>query len=82
MTKPEPKFLNLRIWDQSALVLMNWLLETDETTLSYSHPGQKQALRDLLFALESTRGLGFTDEELSLAQTAVARDMSDEDRNI
>lgn len=81
MTEPAPEFIDIRVWDQSVLVLMDWLLTTDEGSLPYAHPAQKQALRDLLTALEWARGLGYTDAELSAAQDRVARDMSDEDRS-
>ena len=82
MTEPEPGLVGLRIWDRSVLVLMDWLLTTDETALPYSHPAQKQALRDLLTAIEWARGLGYTDDELARAQEQVSSNMSDEDRMI
>ena len=77
-----PKFVDVRLWDMSALVLMDWLLTTGEGALVYSHPGQKQALRDVLTALEWCVGLGYTGDELAAAQDRVARDMSEEDRDI
>jgi hypothetical protein len=64
------------------LVLMDWLRTTDEQSLPYTHPAQKQALRDLSTAIEWARGLGYTDDELLTAQNRVAKDMSDEDRHI
>ncbi|WP_377108585.1 hypothetical protein [Propionicimonas sp. T2.31MG-18] len=82
MDEPEPGFVGLRVWDRSVLVLMDWLLTTDESTLPYTHPAQKQALRDLLTAIEWSRGLGYTDAELAVAQEQVSSNMSDEDREI
>lgn len=82
MDAPEPGFVDLRVWDRSVLVLMDWLLTTDEKALPYTHPAQMQALRDLLTAIEWSRGLGYTDEELAVAQEEVSSNMSDEDRHI
>ena len=82
MSESEPQFLNLRLWDQSALVLFDWLLATDEDSLPCAHPAQKQALRDLVTALEWTRGLGYTEAEVSAAQDRVAKDMAEDDRSI
>ena len=78
----EPGFTGLRIWDRSLLVLMDWLLTTDEAALPYTHPAQKQPLRDLLTAIEWARGLGYTDAELATANEQVSSNMSDEDRDI
>jgi hypothetical protein len=82
MEEPEPGFVGLRVWDRSMLVLMDWLLTSDENVLPYTHPAQKQALRDLLTAIEGARGLGYTDAELAVAQEQVSSNMSDEDRDI
>lgn len=82
MSESEPQFIDLRLWDQSALVLFDWLLTTDEDSLPYTHPAQKQALRDLATTLEWTRGLGYTEAELSAAQDRVAKDMAEDDRSI
>ncbi len=82
MSQPEPQFVDFRLWDQSALVLFDWLLARDESSLPFTHPSQKQALRDLSTSIEWARGLGYTDAELSVAQEQVARDMADEDRRI
>ena len=82
MPEPEPGFVGVRIWDRSVLVLMDWLLTTDETAIPHTHPSQKQALRDLLTAIEWARGLGYTAAELQVAQEQVSSNMSDEDRKI
>lgn len=82
MTDAEPTFLDIRLWDRSALVLMDWLLTHDEESLPYAHPAQKQALGDLMTALEWTRGLGYSEAELTDAQAQVAKDMSAEDRAV
>ncbi|WP_188111452.1 hypothetical protein [Nocardioides antri] len=42
MDETEPVFMDIRLWDQSALVLLDCLLETDESSLTYSHPAQKR----------------------------------------
>ena len=55
MSEPAPEFVYVRVWDQSALALMDWLLTTDEGSLPYAHPAQKQAPRDLPTALEWSR---------------------------
>jgi hypothetical protein len=78
----EPVFVSIPLWDKSAIVLFDWLMETDEGDLPYSHPGQKQALRDLLAALEWSTPIGLTEDELTAAQDRVARDMADEDRDL
>jgi hypothetical protein len=82
MDEPEPGFVGIRVWDRSVLVLMDWLLTTDETALPYTHPAQRQALRDLQTAIEWARGLGYTEAELDVAREQVASNMSDEDRRI
>ncbi|MFD1945938.1 hypothetical protein [Nocardioides aestuarii] len=82
MSEPEPQLLDLRLWDQSALVLFDWLMTRDEDSLPFTHPAQKQALRDLATSIEWARGLGHTDAELTVAQEQVARDMADDDRSI
>ena len=82
MSEPAPAFLDVRLWDRSALVLFDWLLVSDETSLPLSHSAQKQALRDLSTALEWVRGLGYDGAELRTAQERVARDMAEEDRDI
>lgn len=82
MDEPEPGFVGIRVWDRSVLVLMDWLLTTDETALPYTHPAQKQALRDLLTAIEWARGLGYTEAELEVAREQVASNMSEDDRRI
>lgn len=82
MSGPEPEFVDLRLWDQSALVLFDWLLTTDENSLPYTHPSQKQALRDLSTSIEWARGLGYTDAELSAAQEQVSGGMADDDRSV
>ena len=82
MTEPDPEFVGIRVGNRSSLVLMDWLLSTDEAALPYTHPSQKQALRDLLTAIEWARGLEYTDAELEVAQEQVSSNMSDEDRAI
>jgi hypothetical protein len=78
----DPVFIQIPLWDRSAIVLFDWLMATNEKDLPYSHPGQKQALRDLLTALEGAAPTDFTEAELASAQDRVARDMADEDRDI
>jgi hypothetical protein len=78
----ERSFVEIRIWDRSALVLLDWLLTTDESALPYAHPSQKQALRDLSTALEWARGLGYDEAEVAAAREQVSMDMSEDDRLI
>ncbi|WP_139977293.1 hypothetical protein [Nocardioides litoris] len=80
MADADPTFVDVRLWDRSALVLMDWLQTHDEASLPFSDPAEKQALRDLLSALEWSLGLGASEAELAEARTRVARDMADEDR--
>lgn len=79
-----PEFVRIKIWDQSALVLTHWLMTFDESSVTFDHPGQKQALRDLLTALEwdggRYTGLNYTLEDVDAAHERVARDMTDDDR--
>lgn len=69
--------ITLDLWEPTAIVLMSWLEATDERMLTYDHPAQKQALRDLYFALD---GLGYDPEELAAANRQVSQHMSFEDR--
>lgn len=69
--------ITLDLWEPSAIALMSWLEATDERTLNYDHPAQKQALRDVYFALLD---LGYSPQELEAANRQVSRDMSLEDR--
>jgi hypothetical protein len=45
-------------------------------------PPRDGTLRDLLTAIEWSRGLGYTDAELAVAQEQVSSNMSDEDHEI
>ena len=64
------------MWRDDAIVLFDWLTNTDLNTVPIAHPAQKQALADLHTRLEEV--LGPEDEEASevaRAQAAVAQDM-------
>jgi hypothetical protein len=51
---PEPTFVDLRLWDQDALVLYDWLMSVDLDAVPVSHRAEKQALLDLLNQLEQS----------------------------
>jgi hypothetical protein len=70
-----PTFLDLRLWDQDALVLYDWLMSVDLDAVPVSHPAEKQALLDLLNQLEQSLPPGATTEEIEAAKAAVSRDM-------
>jgi hypothetical protein len=67
-------FIDLRLWDQDAIVLYDWLMSVDFDAIPV-HPSQKQALTDLLNQIEQSLPPGATAEEIEAAKTAVSRDM-------
>ena len=44
--------ITVQLWRADAVVLFDWLMSTDLDTVPVTHPAQKQALADLLSALE------------------------------
>ena len=73
--QPEPTFIELRLWDQDAIVLYDWLISVDYDAIPITHRAQKQALTDLLNQIEQSLPPGSTAEEIEAAKTAVSRDM-------
>jgi hypothetical protein len=76
--EPELPTVNVRLWRADAIVLFDWLNNTDLNTVPITHPAQKQALTDLLSRLEwdiDTDITGSSAEEIAAAQEEVAKDM-------
>jgi len=68
--------VEITLWRSDAVVLFDWLMSTDLNSVPSTHPAQKQALADLLTALERATDVPHaTHEEIDLAQAEVARDM-------
>jgi len=64
------------LWRSDAVVLFDWLMSVDLNSVPIEHPAQKQALADLLTALETQTDVpGVTVEQIDTAQAQVARDM-------
>lgn len=62
----------------AAVVLFDWLMSVDLDTVPVTHRAQKQALADLLAALEWRADAditGPTVEEIAAAQAEVAKDV-------
>jgi phage tail protein X len=63
--------ITVQLWRADAVVLFDWLMRTDLDTVPVTHPAQKQALADLLSALEWRAHAditGSTDGEIAAAQ--------------
>lgn len=74
----EPLMLNVRLWHADAVVLFDWLTNVDLETVPIAHAAQKQALTDLLSALEFETDadlMSSTSEEIKAAQEAVVKDL-------
>jgi hypothetical protein len=70
--------ITVQLWRADAVVLFDWLMRTDLDTVPVTHPAQKQALADLLSALEWRADADITvstDGEIAAAQEEVAKDM-------
>lgn len=67
--------VDIRLWRSDAIVLFDWLMSTDLSTVPITHPAQKQALADLLARLEEADVIESTDEEITAAQQEVAKNM-------
>ncbi|MEW6224838.1 MAG: hypothetical protein AB1627_09420 [Chloroflexota bacterium] len=65
----------LELWTADAVVLFDWLMSVDFETIPVTHRGQKQALMDLLTALEVTEVAASRGDDIGAAQERVARDM-------
>ncbi|MFD5346458.1 hypothetical protein ACFWJY_22470 [Streptomyces anulatus] len=67
--------LDLRLWRSDAVVLFDWLMNTDLDTVPITHPAQKQALTDLFARLEEMDVAESTADQIATAQNEVAKDM-------
>ncbi|WP_370943490.1 hypothetical protein AB5J62_30885 [Amycolatopsis sp. cg5] len=70
--------VDVTLWRADAIVLFDWLMSVDLDTVPITHPAQKQALADLLTALEHNIDSDITAstaEEIAAAQEEVAKDM-------
>jgi len=68
----------VNLWRADAVVLFDWLMSTDLDTVPVTHRSQRQALADLLSALERRADsdiTGSTVDEIATAQAEVAKDM-------
>jgi hypothetical protein len=66
----------LHLHPAAVLVLFDWLMSVDVDAVPTSHRSQKQALMDLLTAIEvDTVAPDAPAAEIALAQEVVARDM-------
>ncbi|MER5765438.1 hypothetical protein [Streptomyces sp. NPDC002082] len=65
--------VDVRMWRSDAIVLFDWLMTVDLSTVPITHPAQKQALADLLARLEETGDvMESTADEIAAAQGEVA----------
>ncbi|MCM1971756.1 hypothetical protein [Streptomyces sp. G1] len=63
------------MWRSDAIVLFDWLMTIDLSTVPITHPAQKQAMADLLARLEETGDvMESTADEIAAAQGEVAGD--------
>lgn len=67
--------IGLDIWRADAVVLFDWLMTVDLDAVPIEHPAEKQALVDLLSALEQTEVAAVTQGEIDQARDTVARNM-------
>jgi hypothetical protein len=74
--------VTITLWRADAIVLYDWLMRTDLSTVPIEHPAEKQALADFSSALETQTeslygagGSGITQDEVDEARAEVARDM-------
>jgi hypothetical protein len=74
--------VRLSLWRSDAIVLFGWLMSADLNEVPADHPAVKQALTDLLGALErdtdvayGDSGSGLTQDEINRARAEVAKDM-------
>jgi hypothetical protein len=72
---PDLPIVQIPQWRADAIVLFDWLMQTDLNSVPITHTAQKQALADLLTRLEETDVTGVTQDEITAAQEEVSRDM-------
>ena len=67
---------NLDLWPYDAIVLSAWLMTVDFSRIPVEHKAQKQALTDLLTALETQAPVaGLTQAQIDRARYEVSIDM-------
>ena len=67
---------NLELWPCDAIVLYDWLMTVDLSAIPVGHKAQKQALADLLTALETqVPAAGVTQAQIDRAQDEVSKNM-------
>ena len=66
----------IELWPADGIVLYDWLMSVDLTQIPARHNAQKQALADLLAALETQAPVaGLARAEIEQAQHEVSKDM-------
>jgi hypothetical protein len=66
----------IELWPGDAVVLFDWLTSVDFDQIPVHHKAQKQALTDLLTALETQVPVaGMTQAQIDRAQIEVSKDM-------
>jgi hypothetical protein len=66
----------VKLWSADAVVLFDWLMNLDWSEVPVRHKAEKQALTDLLTALESQAPvMGMTQDQIDRARHEVAKDM-------
>jgi hypothetical protein len=70
---------NISLWPPDTIVLFDWLMTVDLSTIPVGHKAQKQALADLLTALETQVPVaGATQAQIDQAQHEISKDMDGE----
>ncbi|WP_144126154.1 hypothetical protein [Catellatospora sichuanensis] len=67
--------VTVKLWRADAVVLFDWLMETDLNSVPITHPAQKQALADLLSVFEQELPYTTDAAEIASAKDEVAKDM-------
>ena len=64
------------LWPYDVIVLFDWLMTVDFSTIPFGHKAQKQALTDLLTVLETQAPVaGVTQAQIDRARHEVSKDM-------
>ena len=72
---PSDQRWSVTLWSADWVVLYEWLMSVDMSTLPVGHKAEKQALTDLLSNMEFQIDVGVTQDQIDAAREAVARDM-------
>lgn len=68
--------VTVNLWRADAIVLFDWPMGIHFEAVPIDHPAEKQALSDLLTALESQTEVPYvTQQEIDQARAEVAKDM-------